>query len=35
MDINVGILWTMKDGKPLRAEMYPEPEQAFAAIQAN
>jgi ketosteroid isomerase-like protein len=32
VDINVSILWTMKDGKPIRAEMFPEPEKAFAAV---
>jgi hypothetical protein len=25
----------MRDGKPLRAEMHPEPEQAFEAIGAS
>ena len=35
VDINVSILWTMKDGKPIRAEMYPEPEGAFEVLRSN
>jgi ketosteroid isomerase-like protein len=35
VDINVSILWTMKDGKPIRAEMYPEPEKAFEIVAAT
>ena len=35
VEINVAVLWTMKDGKPLRAEMHPEPETAFAAVGAG
>ena len=35
VDIHVGILWTMKDGKPIRAEMFPEPGSAFQALGAG
>jgi ketosteroid isomerase-like protein len=31
VDLRVGTLWTMRDGKPLRVEMYPEPEKALEA----
>jgi len=35
VEINVAVVWTMRDGKPIRAEMYPEPEKAFEAIGAG
>ena len=35
VDIHVSILWTMKSGKPIRAEMYPEPEKAFEVLGAG
>ena len=35
VDIHVGVLWTMRDGKPIRAEMFPEPDLAFEALGAG
>ena len=32
VELRVGALWVMKDGKPLRVEMYPEREQALEAV---
>jgi uncharacterized protein len=31
VEINVGTVWTMRDGKPIRCEMFPQPEQALEA----
>jgi len=31
VDIHVGALWTMRDGKPLMCEMFPQREQALEA----
>ena len=31
VEIQVGVLWTMRDGKPIRCEMFPEPEKALEA----
>ena len=31
VEIQVASIWTMRDGKPIRCEMFPEREQAFAA----
>jgi ketosteroid isomerase-like protein len=31
VELRVGALWVMKDGKPLRVEMFPEREQALEA----
>jgi ketosteroid isomerase-like protein len=31
VEIHVATLWTMRDGKPLKMEMYPEPEKALEA----
>jgi ketosteroid isomerase-like protein len=31
VEIHVAALWTMRDGKPTRCEMFPQPEQAFEA----
>jgi ketosteroid isomerase-like protein len=31
VEIRVATVWTMRDGKPLRMEMYPEPEAALEA----
>lgn len=32
VEIRVGMLWTMRDGKPLRAEMFPKAEEAVEAV---
>jgi ketosteroid isomerase-like protein len=32
VELRVGAVWAMKDGKPLRLEMYPEAEEAFEAV---
>jgi ketosteroid isomerase-like protein len=31
VEIQVAALWTMRDGKPIRCEMFPEPEKALEA----
>ena len=31
LEIRVAALWTMRDGKPTRCEMFPQPEQALEA----
>ena len=31
VEIRVAALWTMRDGKPTRCEMFPQPEQALEA----
>ena len=31
VEINVGALWTMRDGKPIRCQMFPQAEEALQA----
>jgi hypothetical protein len=32
MEIRIGHLWTMRDGKPFQLELFPEREQALEAV---
>jgi ketosteroid isomerase-like protein len=35
VEMRVGHLWTMRDGKTVRCEVFPEPEQAIAAVERS